>query len=113
MDYQPQNPQGGYPGGPYPYPYGMPAQPIPPKPKGFGMATASMVLGIISLSSLLLLRMAIPFLLSGIAIILAILSRGGQKTCLAGQRRYHLQYLGTVSGYCVMCFFRMARVLAT
>lgn len=104
MDYQPQNPQGGYPGGPYPYPYGMPAQPIPPKPKGFGMATASMVLGIISLSSLLLLRMAIPFLLSGIAIILAILSRGGQKHAWQGKGRI----ICSISGLCldiVLCVF--------
>lgn len=91
MDYQPQNPQGGRNGGypPYPqggpnngyppYPYGMPAQPIPPKPKGNGMAAASMVLGIISLASLVLLRIAVPFLLGGIGIILAILSKGGSK----------------------------------
>lgn len=77
MDYQPQNPQGG-PGGYNPY-YGMPAQPFAPKTKGEGMATASMVLGIITLASLLLLRISIPFLVGGIGVILAILSRGGAK----------------------------------
>lgn len=79
MDYQPQNPQGGPNGGYNPYPYGMPVQPIPQKPKGHGMATASMVLGIIALVSLLLLRVTVPFLIGGIGIILAILSRGGAK----------------------------------
>lgn len=79
MDYQPQNPQSSQNGGYNPYPYGVPVQPIPPKPKGHGMATASMVLGIIALASLLLLRVTVPFLLGGIGIILAILSRGGAK----------------------------------
>lgn len=105
MDYQPQNPQGGYPGGPNPYPYGMPTQPIPPKPKGFGMATASMVLGIITLSSLLLLRVSIPFLLGGIAIILAILSRGGEKNMLG---RAKAGIICSIAGLCLdvtLCVF--------
>lgn len=79
MDYQPQNPQSGPNGGYNPYPYGMPAQPMPPRIKGQSMATASMVMGIITLVSLLLLRVTIPFLLGGIGIILAILSKGGAK----------------------------------
>lgn len=98
MDYQPQTPQGGYNGGYPPYPYGMPAQPIPTKPKGFGMATASMVLGIITLSSLLLLRVSIPFLLSGIGIILAILSRGGEKKMLG---RAKAGIVCCITGLCV------------
>lgn len=86
MDYQPQNPPGSQNGGYNPYPYGVPVQPIPPKPKGHGMATASMVLGIITLASLLLLRITVPFLLGGIGIILAILSRGGAKK-MAGRAK--------------------------
>lgn len=82
MDYQPHNPQGG-PGGyppnpPYP-PYGAPLQPYLGKPKGDSMATASMILGIITLVSLLLLRITVPFILGGVGIILAILSRGSAK----------------------------------
>lgn len=86
MDYQPQNPQGGQNGGYNPYPYGVPVQPIPPRPKGQSMATASMVLGIIALASLLLLRVTVPLLLGGIGIILAILSRGGAKK-MAGRAK--------------------------
>lgn len=83
MDYQPGNPQGG-PGGynpynPYNNPYGAPFMPAPVRHKGESMATASMVLGIISLISLLFLQITIPFFLSGVAIILAILSRGGDR----------------------------------
>lgn len=81
MDYQPHNPQGG-PGGYPPYPpyppYGAPLRPVI-KPKGDRMATASMILGIITLASLVLLRVSVPFFLSGVGIILAILSRGGAK----------------------------------
>lgn len=82
MDYQPPNPQGGPSGYPPPYnpnPYGTPLQPTNRKPKGDSMATASMILGIITLVSLLLLRLSIPFLLGGIGIILAILSKGSAK----------------------------------
>lgn len=86
MDYQPQNPPGGPNGGYNPYPYGMPVKPIPQKPKGQSMATASMVLGIIALASLLLLRVTVPFLIGGIGIILAILSRGGAKK-MAGRAK--------------------------
>mgnify|MGYP006922122729 FL=1 len=101
MDYQPNNPQGGpgggynpynnnpYGSGPYnnnnpynnnPYnPYGAPLQPAPEKPRGDGMATASMILGVITLGSLLLLRLSLPFLLGGVGIVLAILSKGGAR----------------------------------
>lgn len=89
MDYQPQNPQGGpngyppYP--PYP-PYGGPLQPYPGKPKGDSMATASLILGIITLASMLILQFSIPFVLGGIGIVLAILSRGSAKR-LAGKAK--------------------------
>ncbi|MBD5509208.1 MAG: DUF4190 domain-containing protein [Lachnospiraceae bacterium] len=86
MDYQPQNPQGGpngYP--PYP-PYGAPMQPYLGKPKGDSMATASMILGIITLASMLVLQFTIPFLLGGVGIVLAILSRGSAKR-LAGKAK--------------------------
>ncbi len=99
MDYQPNNPQGSpgggynpnnhnpYGGGPYnnnngPYnnnPYGAPLQPSSQKAKGENMASASLVLGIITLGSLLLLRLSVPFLLGGVGIILAILSKGGAR----------------------------------
>lgn len=86
MDYQPNNPQGGPGNGYNPYnpynPYGMPLQPAPMKPKGQSMATASMILGIIALVSLLLLRVSMPFILGGVGITLAILSKGGaRKMC--------------------------------
>ena len=86
MDYQPQNPQGGpngYP--PYP-PYGAPMQPYLGNPKGDSMATASMILGIITLASMLVLQFTIPFLLGGVGIVLAILSRGSAKR-LAGKAK--------------------------
>lgn len=83
MDYQPGNPQGGPGGGYNPYnpynPYGPPLRPAPVRHKGESMATASMILGIISLASLLFLKLSIPFILGGVSIILAILSRGGAK----------------------------------
>lgn len=89
MDYQPHNPQGS-PGGYPPYPpyppYGAPMQPAQRKPKGDSMATASMILGIITLVSLFLLQFSMPFLLGGVGIILAILSRGSAKH-LAGKAK--------------------------
>lgn len=85
MDYQPGPPQGGPGGGYNPYnpynPYGAPLMPV--RHKGDSMATASMILGIISLVSLMLLRLTTPFLLGGVSIILAILSRGGAKKLLS------------------------------
>ena len=86
MDYQPNNPQGGPGNGYNPYnpynPYGMPPQPAPMRQKGEKMATASMVLGIITLVSLMLLRISMPFFLGGVGIILAVLSKGGaRKMC--------------------------------
>ena len=96
MDYGPNNPQGGPGGGYNPYnnnpynnnpyngnnpynPYGAPLPPAPTKSRGDHMATASMILGIITLGSLLLLRLSMPFLLGGVGIILAILSKGGAR----------------------------------
>lgn len=96
MDYRPDNPQGGPGGGYNPYnnnpynnnpyngnnpynPYGAPLQPDPFKSRGDNMATASLILGVITLASLLLLRLSMPFLLGGVGIILAILSRGGAR----------------------------------
>lgn len=95
MDYQPNNPQGGPGGGYNPYnnnpynnnpynnnpynPYGAPLPPVPVKTKGDSMATVSMILGIVTLVSLLLLRLSMPFLLGGVGIILAILSKGGAR----------------------------------
>ncbi len=93
MDYGPNNPQGDPSGGynpynnnnpyngnnPYNNPYGTPLQPAPFKTKGENMASASMILGIITLVSLLLLRLSLPFLLGGVGIILAILSKGGAR----------------------------------
>ncbi len=87
MDYQPNSPQGGPGDGGSPYhnpynPYGAPLQPAPVKPKGENMAAASLILGIITLISLLLLRLSMPFMLGGVGIILAILSRGSAKKML-------------------------------
>lgn len=95
MDYPPNNPQGGPGGGYNPYnnnpynnnpynnnpynPYGAPLPPVPVKTKGDSMATVSMILGIVTLVSLLLLRLSMPFLLGGVGIILAILSKGGAR----------------------------------
>lgn len=78
MDDQPHNPQEGPYGYPPRPPYGAPPQPVR-RPKGDGMATAAMILGILTLISLLLLRILVPFVLSGVGIMLAILSRGGAK----------------------------------
>lgn len=93
MDYGPNNPQGGPGGGYNPYhnnnpynnnsynnnPYGAPLRPAPMHIKGESMASASMILGIITLASLLLLQLSLPFLLGGVGIILALLSRGSAK----------------------------------
>jgi len=90
MDYQPGNPQNGPGNGYNPYnpynPYGAPLQPVPVKPRGEGLATASMVLGIISLISLLLLHISIPLLLGSLGIVLAILSKGNAKKTVGRAR---------------------------
>lgn len=112
MNHQPQNPQGGWGGGYPPYPYGMPAQPLPPKPKGEGMAAASMVLGIITLAGLVLLRVTLPFLLGGVGIILAILSRGSAKK-MPGRAKAGL--ICCITGLCldiVFCVFAVWLVFA-
>lgn len=111
MDYQPQNPQGG-PGGYNPYPYGVPARPIPPRSKGDSMATVSLVLGIITLSSLVLLRVTLPFLLGGIGIILAILSKGRAKK-MVGKAKAGM--ICCITGLCVdiaFCVFAVWLVFA-
>lgn len=83
MDYQPNNPQNGPGNGYNPYnpynPYGTPPQSASTRQKGERMANASMVLGIITLVGLMLLRISMPFLLGGVGIILAILSKGGAR----------------------------------
>lgn len=78
-----------YQGNPYNNgnPYGVNGRIVSPqKSKGDSMATAAMILGIISLVSLLLLRLYIPFLLGGVGIILAVLSKGSAKK-MAGKAR--------------------------
>lgn len=83
MDYQSNNPQGGPGNGYHPYnPYGTPPPPAPVRHKGESMATASLILGIITLAGLMLLRLSMPFMLGGVGIILAILSKGGAKKML-------------------------------
>lgn len=87
MDYQPNNPQGGSGGGYNPYnnnpynnnPYGAPQPSAPVITKGDGMAAVSMILGFITLASLLLLQLSVPYFLGGVGIILAILSKGGAR----------------------------------
>lgn len=105
MDYQPQNPQGGPNNGYNPYPYGIPAQPMPPRIKGQSMATASMVLGIVTLSSFVFLQLSLPFLLGGIGIILAILSRGKAKQMIG---RAKAGMICCITGLCLdvaLCTF--------
>lgn len=92
MDDQPNNnPRSGSGGGynpynnnpynnnPYNNPYGAPQPSAPVITKGDGMAAVSMILGFITLVSLLLLRLTVPFFLSGVGIILAVLSKGGAR----------------------------------
>lgn len=112
MDYQPQNPRSGPNAGPPPYPYGMPAQPAAPQPKGQRMATASMVLGIITLSSLLLLRVTIPFFIGGVGIILAILSKGSARRMIG---RAKAGMICCITGLCLdlaLCTFSVWLVFA-
>lgn len=61
------NPPYGYP---YPPSYRMP---------GKSLATAAMVLGIISILSTFLMTLYVPMILGSIAIVLAILSKGTKK----------------------------------
>ncbi len=88
-NYNPYNNTNPYPN---PYyngnPYGYIGAKIlsPQKNKGEGMATAAMILGIISLISLLLLHFYMPFLLGGVGIILAVLSKGKAKKMLGKAR---------------------------
>lgn len=58
-------------------PYGnSPYNPPVPKSPAEGMATAAMVLGIAAIVSAALMTVYFPFILGGISIILAILSKG-------------------------------------
>lgn len=84
----------------------------PLKSKGDNMATAAMVLGIISLISLLLLRLYIPFLLGGVGIILAVLSRG-KAIKMTGKARAGL--ICCITGLVldiVLCIFSVYLVFA-
>ena len=115
MDYQPQNPQGspnGYP--PYPPypPYGAPMQPYLGKPKGDGMATASLILGIITLASMLVLQFTIPFVLGGVGIVLAILSRGSAKHLIGKAKAGLICCIAGLSLDIVLCVSAVCLVLA-
>lgn len=112
MDYQPQNPQGGQGGGYNPYPYGVPAQQMPPRSKGDRMATASLVLGIITLVSLLLFRVTIPFLLGGIGIILAILSKGSARKMIGKAKAGMICCITGLCADIVFCVFAVWLVFA-
>lgn len=132
MDYGPNNPQGGPGGGynpynnnnpynngnqyngnnPYNNPYGAPLQPAPFKAKGENMASASMILGIITLVSLLLLRLSLPFLLGGVGIILAILSRGGARKMLGKAKAGMICCITGMAMDIVLCVFAVWLVFA-
>ena len=64
-------------------PYGYPYPPSYKMP-GKSLATASMILGIISILSTILMTLYIPMILGSIAIVLAILSKGS-KNNMPGQ----------------------------
>ena len=124
MDYQPGNPQNGpgngynpynnpynnnpYHNNPYNNPYGAPMQQLPVRHKGEGMVVAAMILGILSLASLLFLQIAIPFLLGSVSIVLAILSRGGLKKLL-GKAKAGLicsaAAIGLDTAFCVLALW--------
>lgn len=83
------NPYGNNPynnGNPYnnnPYPNGnQPLRPIPVKPKGDSMATAALILGILSLIFLVFMQVYIPFITASIGITLGILSKGNVRKML-------------------------------
>lgn len=60
-------------------PYGYPPYPPSYQMPGKGLATAAMILGIISILSTFLMTLYIPMILGSIAIVLAILSKGTKK----------------------------------
>jgi hypothetical protein len=83
MDWQNQNPyDNGNPyndNNPYQNNDGWQYRSAPPKAKGDGMATAALILGVMSVLSLFLMQLYIPFIAGGIGIILAILSKGSTR----------------------------------
>ncbi|MBO5472691.1 MAG: hypothetical protein J6A08_02725 [Lachnospiraceae bacterium] len=66
-------------------PYGngnLPLRSVPVRPKGDGMASAALVLGIISIACLFFMQIYVPFITGGIGIVLGILSRGNARKLL-------------------------------
>lgn len=95
------------------YPYGnVSARALNPRKKGESLATASMVLGIISLISLLLLRLYIPFLLGGVGIILAILSKGGARKMMGKAKAGLICCISGLALDITLCVFSVYLVLA-
>jgi hypothetical protein len=85
MDWQNQN-GNPYPNGnpyndnnPYQNNNGWQYRSVPPKAKGDGLATAALILGVMSILSLFFMQLYIPFIAGGIGIILAILSKGSAR----------------------------------
>jgi hypothetical protein len=77
MDWQNQNPYDN--GNPYNDNNSWQYHSAPVKPKGDGLATAALILGVMSVLSLFLMQLYIPFIAGGIGIILAILSKGSAR----------------------------------
>jgi hypothetical protein len=77
MDWQNQNPYDN--GNPYNDNNSWQYHSAPAKPKGDGLATAALILGVMSVLSLFLMQLYIPFIAGGIGIILAILSKGSAR----------------------------------
>lgn len=74
MDNYNNNPLPPYPnGGPYP---------LPARHPGSGFATASLVLGILSIPLAFIGTVYLPIIFSGLALLLGLLSRGGDKALL-------------------------------
>ncbi len=107
MDYQSGNRQNGPGNGYNPYnpynPYNTPLQPVPVRPRGESLATASMVLGIISLVSLLLLQISIPLLVGSLGIVLAILSKGNAKKAVGRAKAGMICCIVSLSLDIVLC----------
>jgi hypothetical protein len=77
MDWQNQNPYDN--GNPYNDNNSWQYHSAPAKPRGDGLATAALILGVMSVLSLFLMQLYIPFIAGGIGIILAILSKGSAR----------------------------------
>jgi hypothetical protein len=58
-------------------------RPAPMKSKGDGMATAALILGVMSVLSLFFMQLYIPFIAGSVGIILAILSKGSAQKLLS------------------------------